>query len=156
MDGVDFHVEATDLGTARLDEVKTRQILLNLLTNALKFTTVGEVRLSVERWDREGMPWLRFVVQDTGIGIHADQLERIFEPFAQADATTERKFGGTGLGLSISQAFTRMMGGEIYVTSEVGSGTRFTVELPIGELRQLRTPGQALRTAMPAQPSTLK
>lgn len=147
--GVELLLDATDLGTARLDETKTRQILLNLLSNAVKFTASGQVGLRAERWDREGMPWLRFVVTDSGIGMTEAQLTSIFEPFSQADAATERRYGGTGLGLSISQAFSRMMGGEIYVESTMGEGSIFTVELPIGELEQLRTPGAVPRHAMP-------
>ncbi|MCB9677830.1 MAG: response regulator [Alphaproteobacteria bacterium] len=136
-------------GTVRLDPQKTRQILLNLLSNASKFTEKGEIRLDIESWKRDGMPWLRFTVADTGIGMDEVQANRIFEPFAQADESTSRRYGGTGLGLSITRAFTRMMGGEIHVDSKPGRGTAFTVELPVGELQQLRTPGGRIRRAAP-------
>ncbi len=139
--------------TVRVDAQKLRQILLNLLSNAAKFTTRGEIRLDIESWARDGMPWVRFIVVDTGIGMDAAQVERIFEPFSQADESTSRKYGGTGLGLSISRAFTRMMGGEIHVDSRKGHGTSFTVELPVGELGQLRTPGGGLRRQSPVSRS---
>jgi len=135
--------------TVRIDAQKIRQILLNLLSNSSKFTADGEVRLEVEGWSRDGMPWIRFTVSDTGIGMDEEQAARIFEPFAQADESTSRSYGGTGLGLSITRAFTRMMGGEIHVDSVPGSGTSFTVELPAGELRALRTPGGRIRKTTP-------
>ncbi|MEZ4322510.1 MAG: ATP-binding protein [Myxococcota bacterium] len=147
--GLTFPVNRTYDGTVRVDAQKTRQILLNLLSNAEKFTNSGEIRLDVEEWRRDGMPWLRFTVSDTGIGMDEDQAARIFEPFAQADESTSRRYGGTGLGLSITRAFTRMMGGEIHVESRPGRGTAFTVELPVGGLLQLRTPGGHVRRAEP-------
>jgi CheY-like chemotaxis protein/anti-sigma regulatory factor (Ser/Thr protein kinase) len=119
-----------DLGTMRSDVTRIRQILLNLLSNAYKFTQGGTVRLSVAREEREGGDWLRFVVSDDGIGMSPDQLERLFQAFTQASASTSARFGGTGLGLAISRQFCRMMGGDIEVESEEGAGSTFTVRLP--------------------------
>jgi hypothetical protein len=119
-----------DLGTMRSDVTRIRQILLNLLSNAYKFTQGGTVRLAVAREEREGGDWLRFVVSDDGIGMSPDQLERLFQAFTQASASTSARFGGTGLGLAISRQFCRMMGGDIEVESEEGAGSTFTVRLP--------------------------
>lgn len=130
------------------DPGKLRQVLTNLLTNAVKFTHEGTVSLMAERWQRSGLEWIRFVVEDTGIGIAPEGLEHVFEPFAQLNDNTE--FGGTGLGLSISSAFVDMMGGQVYAESEVGSGTRFVVEIPAARFtrrRITRTPSQSLPKA---------
>ena len=102
-------------------------MLKNLLSNAMKFTEKGEVTLQVSR---RGDGRLAFAVVDTGIGIAAHQQQMIFEPFRQADGTTNRKYGGTGLGLSISRELVRLLGGEIHLTSEVGRGSTFTVTVP--------------------------
>ena len=122
------------IGTMHSDTTKLRQILFNLLSNASKFTSGGEVRLAVSRGERNGEPWLEFRVADTGIGMTAEQLARIFEPFTQADTTTTREFGGTGLGLTITRSFCAMLGGEISATSQPGRGSEFVVQLP-AELR---------------------
>ncbi|MCJ2021879.1 response regulator [Methylobacterium sp. E-065] len=119
-----------DLGEARTDVTKLRQCLINLLSNAAKFTEGGRITLSVERTLREGTDWLDFRVTDTGIGMTPEQQARLFERFTQADASTTRKFGGTGLGLSITRAFATMLGGQISVASQEGSGTTFTVTVP--------------------------
>ena len=119
-----------DLGGMRTDAVKLRQCLVNLLSNAGKFTTAGEVTLAVRREARAGGDWFVFTVTDTGIGMTPDQLERLFTRFTQADETTTRRFGGSGLGLAISRAFARLLGGDIAVTSEPGSGSVFTLSLP--------------------------
>ena len=103
------------------DPTRVRQIILNLLSNACKFTEQGEVRLSVERESDERGDWLSFVVSDNGIGMTPEQIEVLFKEFAQADSTTNRRYGGTGLGLVITQRLCQMMGGEIQVTSEPGS-----------------------------------
>ena len=121
---------ADDLGEARTDVTKLRQCLINLLSNAAKFTQSGRITLSVVRTVRDGADWLAFRVSDTGIGMSPEQQARLFERFSQADASTTRKFGGTGLGLSITRAFATMLGGEIAVTSEEGQGTTFTVSVP--------------------------
>ncbi len=116
----------------RTDETKVRQVLLNLLGNAGKFTRKGRVSLRVAREEGpEGAPWVRFDVADTGIGMSAEQLERLFEPFAQAGAGTNRQFGGTGLGLALSRRLAGLLGGEVAVVSEPGSGSTFTLRLPV-------------------------
>ncbi|GGD99354.1 hypothetical protein GCM10011390_17690 [Aureimonas endophytica] len=114
------------VGTLHSDVTKLRQILLNLLSNAAKFTQDGTITLGVER-RAEAMV---FTVHDTGIGMTAEQLERLFQRFQQADASTTRKYGGTGLGLALTKAFSAMLGGEVSVTSEAGRGSTFTLTLP--------------------------
>ncbi|MEZ4382189.1 MAG: AAA family ATPase [Nannocystaceae bacterium] len=115
-----------ELGRIRGDPLRLRQILLNLLGNAAKFTRDGQVTLSAARSGAR----IRFVVRDTGIGMTRDDLGRIFEAFQQVDDSTTRRFGGTGLGLTISQRLARLMGGEITVDSALGEGSRFTLDLP--------------------------
>jgi signal transduction histidine kinase len=115
-----------DIGSLQADPLRLRQVVLNLVGNACKFTERGEVRLSVSR--RNGR--IEFAVADTGIGITPQQLERLFTDFTQADASTTRRYGGTGLGLAISRRLCRMMGGDIEVTSIPGSGSTFTAWLP--------------------------
>ncbi|WP_342111371.1 hybrid sensor histidine kinase/response regulator [Methylobacterium sp. SI9] len=121
---------AGDVGQARTDAVKLRQCLFNLLSNAAKFTESGTITLSVIREDGKGADWLRFTVEDTGIGMTPEQVGRLFERFTQADETTTRKFGGTGLGLALSRAFARLLGGDITVASVEGQGTTFTLRIP--------------------------
>ena len=108
-----------------------RQTLLNLLSNACKFTDHGTVELTARR-ERNGggEEWLVFTVGDTGIGMTPEQMARLFEAFAQADASTSRRYGGTGLGLAITRRFCRMMGGDVEVASEPGRGSTFTARLP--------------------------
>src|SRR5574337_1271300 len=117
----------------RGDPTRMRQVLVNLVGNAIKFTERGEVALQVEQTKVEspGRVGLHVVVADTGIGIPRHQQARIFDPFAQADATTTRRFGGSGLGLSISKALVELMGGRIWVESEVGKGSTFHCELVV-------------------------
>jgi signal transduction histidine kinase len=119
-----------DLGTMFTDVTKLRQILLNLLSNAAKFTQNGEVHVSFNREPRNDEDWIRFSVRDTGIGITDEQMTKLFKPFTQADASTTRKYGGTGLGLAITKSFAQMMGGDIIALSVPGKGSTFTVELP--------------------------
>ncbi len=119
-----------DVGPVVGDGTKVKQILMNLLSNAAKFTTNGEIILQVRRSSNRS-PNLIFSVTDTGIGIASDKLAQIFNPFSQADGSTTRKFGGTGLGLAITRRFCRMMGGDVEVKSEIGRGTTFTVTLPL-------------------------
>jgi signal transduction histidine kinase len=115
-----------DLGSLFSDPVKLRQCLFNLLSNAAKFTEGGDVRLTAT--PQEG--WVVFRVADSGIGMSPDQQERVFRRFAQADASTTRRFGGTGLGLALTRAFATMLGGDIAVDSEEGRGTTFSLSLP--------------------------
>jgi signal transduction histidine kinase/CheY-like chemotaxis protein len=116
-----------DVGSMRGDQTKVRQSLYNLLSNAGKFTSNGAVSLDVTLVPG---PRIAFAVSDTGIGMRPDQLNKLFEPFVQADSSTSRKYGGTGLGLVISRRFARLMGGEITATSEPGKGSTFVLELP--------------------------
>lgn len=127
-----------DLGQMHSDATKLRQSLLNLLSNAAKFTENGTVTLSARRvQEAKGGAMLRFTVQDTGIGIDSEQQKKLFQRFSQIDASTTRKFGGTGLGLALTRAFCHMLGGDISVQSEKGVGTRFTIELP-ADMRAVR------------------
>jgi signal transduction histidine kinase/DNA-binding response OmpR family regulator len=120
-----------DIGTLRADVTKVRQTLLNLLSNASKFTERGTIRLEVERsTSRSRGPVIHFRITDTGIGMTREQLARLFQAFSQADASTTRKYGGTGLGLAISRKFCRLMGGDIKVASTPNQGSTFTVILP--------------------------
>ncbi len=119
-----------DLGRAHTDATKLRQCLINLLSNAAKFTEGGTITLTAAREHREGGDRLRFTVTDTGIGMSEEQQARLFQRFTQADASTTRRFGGTGLGLAITRAFAQMLGGEIAVSSRLGEGTTFTLDLP--------------------------
>jgi PAS domain S-box-containing protein len=122
---------APDVGTVHTDVTKLRQILLNLLSNATKFTEEGTVRLSVARLQGTGgTEWIEVTVEDSGIGMTDEQLGRIFEAFSQAEVSTTHRFGGTGLGLVISRRFARLMGGDIYVESTPGEGSTFTLRLP--------------------------
>ena len=122
----------------RGDPLRLRQVLLNLLGNALKFTEHGEVYLhvSLERQAGDSVQ-LCFAVQDTGIGIPATRLDRLFKSFSQADASTTRKYGGTGLGLTISHEYCQMMGGSLTAKSELGAGSIFTVRLPAAQIDDL-------------------
>jgi signal transduction histidine kinase len=122
---------ASDVGTMHADLTRVRQILLNLLGNASKFTSKGTVSLAVTREDSKEREWIVFAVRDTGIGMTPEQLSRLFQPFTQADPSTTRKYGGTGLGLSISQRLSRLMNGTISVVSEPGMGSIFTVRIPV-------------------------
>jgi PAS domain S-box-containing protein len=114
-------------GEARADVTKMRQVLLNLLSNASKFTDKGEIRLTARRAGGD----LLYEVKDSGIGMTPEQSGKLFEAFAQADASTSKNFGGTGLGLAISRQFCRLMGGDITVTSVPGEGSTFTVRVPV-------------------------
>ena len=118
-----------DLGTITIDPMRLRQVLLNLLSNACKFTKEGEVKLRASRV-RNGRDWIELSVADTGIGMTAEQQAKLFEEFTQADASTAQRFGGTGLGLAITRKLARMMDGDVTVASEPGKGSVFTVRLP--------------------------
>lgn len=124
------------LGTMYADQMRMRQVLLNLLSNAAKFTTNGKITLTVRK---EKEPFLleapfgliHFIVTDTGIGMTQSQQDQLFEPFIQGDSSTTKKYGGTGLGLAISRHFCQMMGGEIILKSQPGVGSTFIVRLPL-------------------------
>jgi signal transduction histidine kinase len=120
-----------NLGSLTVDPMRLRQILLNLLSNACKFTKEGEVKLQARKV-ANGRDWIELAVCDTGIGMTPEQQARLFEEFSQADATTAQRFGGTGLGLAITRKLARMMGGDVTVASERGKGSVFTVRLPGG------------------------
>ena len=118
-----------NLGSLTVDPMRLRQILLNLLSNACKFTKQGEVTLLARKVINQGN-WIEFAVSDTGIGMTPEQQAKIFEEFTQADSSTARQYGGTGLGLAITRKLARMMGGDVTLTSEAGKGSTFTVRLP--------------------------
>jgi signal transduction histidine kinase/DNA-binding response OmpR family regulator/HAMP domain-containing protein len=124
---------ASDLGRVQLDPLRTSQVVLNLLSNACKFTRNGAVTLRASRETGSGGDLVIISVQDTGIGLTEDQCAKLFQEFTQADGSTTRKYGGTGLGLAISRRLCRLMGGEIEVRSTVGKGSTFTVTLPAGK-----------------------
>jgi signal transduction histidine kinase/CheY-like chemotaxis protein len=136
------------LGAMYSDQVKVRQILFNLLSNAAKFTKEGRITLKARRLPGNERDQLEFRVSDTGIGMTTEQTARIFQAFSQADASTTRHYGGTGLGLAITRHFCRMLGGDVTVTSEPGKGSTFTITLPaslkdkekVPELRQSASP----------------
>ncbi|MGH7325217.1 MAG: ATP-binding response regulator, partial [Candidatus Rokuibacteriota bacterium] len=145
-----------DIGTMRADTMRVRQALLNLASNATKFTEQGIVRIAVERRRQDGADWIHLAVCDTGIGMTAEQLGRLFEEFTQADSSTTRRYGGTGLGLAISRRFCRMMGGDIAVESVPGQGSTFTITLPadvsVGDAAGAQRPDRAARhTGAPAR-----
>ena len=120
-----------NLGSLLVDPMRLRQILLNLLSNACKFTKDGEVALRVRKV-ADGRRWVEFAVSDTGVGMTGEQQAKLFEEFSQAEASTARQYGGTGLGLAITRKLCLMMGGDVTVTSEPGKGSVFTVRLPAG------------------------
>lgn len=127
-----FEIQADEsLGVMHTDVTKVRQSLFNLLGNAGKFTNNGTVSLIAERVAEADSDWILFKVRDTGVGMTPEQLAKVFEAFTQADASTTRKFGGTGLGLAITREFSRMIGGETIVESELGVGSTFTLRLPV-------------------------
>ncbi|MCP4422526.1 MAG: response regulator [Chloroflexi bacterium] len=151
-----LRVEIGEPGSMQADKTKLRQILFNLLGNASKFTDNGIITLHAERQDLgdEG-EWIAFQVADTGIGLSPEQQEQVFAPFTQADTSTTRKYGGTGLGLAISRRFCNMMGGDITVQSQPGTGAIFTVHLPaeakISVAEDAWVDEEPLQTAVPGQ-----
>src|SRR5262249_10260341 len=125
-------VEAQEnVGALAADSLRLKQILLNLLSNACKFTKEGEVALRV-RQVADGRDWIELAVADSGIGMTAEQQAKLFQALPQADPLTARRSGGTGVGLATSRKPARMMGGDVTVTSELGKGSVFTVRLPSG------------------------
>lgn len=131
--GIDFHVEVADgVPELRTDEARVRQILLNLIQNAVKFTASGEVSLRVSRGSpADGNAWVRFAVRDTGVGIEPANLSRLFRPFSQLEDVHSRRHRGTGLGLYISRRLASILGGRIEVVSRPGEGSMFTLVLPV-------------------------
>ncbi len=134
------------------DLTKVRQMMLNLLSNACKFTSGGVIRIGVRPEIVEARAWVIFQVADSGIGMEQDRVSKVFEAFTQADTSTTRKYGGTGLGLTITRKFCEMMGGDIAVESTIGVGTTFTIRLPAGVTGEGRPadPLQALAKAVSA------
>lgn len=131
--GNSFELEkVNELGEIFLDQTKVRQVVLNLLSNAAKFTRNGLIRLTAERNRQPDSDWLTIRVSDSGIGMTGEQLEHVFDPFSQADASTTREYGGTGLGLSISRKFCEMMHGTLTAESEKDVGSTFIIRLPVG------------------------
>jgi signal transduction histidine kinase/CheY-like chemotaxis protein len=145
-----LHIEcAPDLGLMQADQIKVRQGLFNLLSNAVKFTHEGDVTLNASRERMNGSDWIVFRVTDTGIGLSAEQIVKLFQDFTQADASTTRKFGGTGLGLALTRRFCQMMGGDVTVHSVPNEGSVFTIKLPaaVQQARLEATPKLARRAA---------
>ncbi len=124
--------------TIESDPTRLRQILINLVGNALKFAETGRVQIGVRFCRTAGAGLLELAVSDAGIGMTAEQLGRLFRPFTQADASTTRKYGGTGLGLTITKRLTEMLGGTIKAESEPGKGSTFTVTITTGPLDGVR------------------
>ncbi|MBI1774183.1 MAG: response regulator [Proteobacteria bacterium] len=134
-----------DIGRMHTDATRLSQILLNLTSNAAKFTEKGAITVSARRRQESGRDWITIDVADTGIGMTQEHMGRLFQDFSQADASTTRKYGGTGLGLAISRRFCRMMEGDITATSEAGLGSTFTIRLPA----ELGTPLPAIEPTPP-------
>jgi signal transduction histidine kinase len=121
---------AADLGTIYADQTRFRQSLLNLASNANKFTEKGTITIAAREGQENGRDWITLAVTDTGIGMTPDQIGKLFQEFSQASTATASKYGGTGLGLAISRRFCQMMGGDITVESKPGRGSTFTIRLP--------------------------
>ncbi len=132
-----------NIGTMKADLTKARQNIFNLLSNASKFTEKGKVSLNVQRETIDGEEWIKFEVSDTGIGMTKEQMGRLFESFRQADSSTTRKYGGTGLGLAITRRFARMLGGDVFVESEFGRGSTFTIMHPT-DVQEIRSEDEAV------------
>jgi CheY-like chemotaxis protein/nitrogen-specific signal transduction histidine kinase len=129
--GNQIRIDCDDaIGTLRADQMRFRQVLLNLISNANKFTENGTISIRAEQRSEADRDWITIAVSDTGIGMNSEQLGRLFQEFSQADASTTRRYGGTGLGLAISRRLCRLMGGDIDVTSAPGQGSTFTIRLP--------------------------
>jgi signal transduction histidine kinase len=118
------------IGIIHADQMRLRQALLNLMSNANKFTEKGTVTIAAHQRQENSRYWITLAVTDTGIGMTPEQMEKLFQEFSQASSTTASKYGGTGLGLAISKRFCQMMGGDITVESAPGRGSTFTIRLP--------------------------
>jgi PAS domain S-box-containing protein len=129
------------IDSMRADQIRLRQALLNLASNAVKFTDNGTVTITARQHEDKGSEWIAIAVADTGIGMTREQMGKLFQEFSQADSSTTRKYGGTGLGLAISRRFCQMLGGDITVESEQGRGSTFTIHLPtnIGAAEEAKT-----------------
>jgi signal transduction histidine kinase len=112
------------------DQIRLRQSLLNLVSNANKFTEKGTITIAAHQGQEGSRDWVTLAVTDTGIGMTPEQMAKLFQEFSQASSATASKYGGTGLGLAISKRFCQMMGGDITVESEPGRGSTFTIRLP--------------------------
>jgi two-component system CheB/CheR fusion protein len=146
---LDVEFESALPQTIETDRTRLRQILINLVENAIKFTEQGGVRIGVRQLPGDV---LRFDVADTGIGIRQEALEALFTPFTQADSSLTRRFGGSGLGLSICRALSRRLGGDVTVKTKEGSGSTFTLTIPTGDLRGVVLAKPALHSRRPSRP----
>jgi signal transduction histidine kinase len=126
---VAVHCDAA-IGTMHADQMRLRQALLNLMSNANKFTDRGTITIDAGQRQQDGRDWITLAVTDTGIGMTPEQMSKLFQEFAQASSSTASKYGGTGLGLAISKRFCQMMGGDITVESAPGRGSTFTIRIP--------------------------
>jgi signal transduction histidine kinase/CheY-like chemotaxis protein len=144
----------SDLGTIHADQTRFRQTLLNLASNANKFTENGTVTINARPQRVDDRDWITIAVTDTGIGMTEEQMGRLFQEFSQADSSTTRKYGGTGLGLAISRHFCRLMGGDIMVESKPGEGSTFTIRLPriVQSTETLSTQDQSEARVEPVHP----
>ena len=151
---LDFRLEVRPeaRGVRRGDAVRIGQIVNNLVSNALKFTAKGQVRVVIDGLGDDGRDGLRFVVTDTGIGIPADKLPQLFQKFIQADNSNTRQYGGTGLGLAISRELAQLMRGRIEVESVEGQGSTFTVTLPLARIAESAAADQAIPAAAAYEP----
>ncbi|MCY2991538.1 MAG: ATP-binding protein [Planctomycetota bacterium] len=138
--------------TVLTDPSRLRQVLINLLGNAIKFTDQGEIRLTVRLISERDPPRLRFDVTDTGIGMNAEQIGQLFQPFAQVENSSTRKYGGTGLGLCISKHLAEILGGDIQVRSQPGQGSTFTLTIDPGPLDGIRLLPAGVQTVLPPPP----
>jgi signal transduction histidine kinase len=126
---VAVHCDA-GVGTMQADQMRLRQALLNLMSNANKFTERGAININARQGQENGRDWITIAVADTGIGMTPEQMSKLFQEFSQPSSTTASRYGGTGLGLAISRRFCQMMGGDITVESAPGEGSTFTIRLP--------------------------
>src|SRR5262244_2241874 len=145
---------APDLGTIHADQTRFRQSLLNLASNANKFTENGTVTIAARAQQLDSREWITIAVTDTGIGMTEEQMGRLFQEFSQADASTSRKYGGTGLGLAISRHFCSLMGGDVIAESKPGEGSTFTIRLPriVQSTEMLSTQGEWEARGEPVHP----
>jgi len=148
--GLSLEIEDDCLNLVKGDITRLRQVITNLVSNAVKFTAKGEVKIYVSKQGDDETDLYRFEVSDTGIGIPSKRLDRLFEPFSQVDASTTRKFGGTGLGLAISKRLVENMGGRIWVESIPGSGSKFQFEIPLKTLERVKEKNESIASAAKA------